>query len=114
MKSIPFYARGLAWEDEVKTHTSPEGYSPVVAQVVRRSGYSTMRLSLKSTEDRKELVRYFTDRGVFLEFLDNLVALAIPRAVFDEVSDYVCDEKVKGRWDAEDGYLVIDETAPLQ
>ncbi len=111
LKSIPFYARGLAWEDEVKTHTSPEGYSPVVAKVVRRSGYSTMRLSLKPTEDRKELVRYFTDRGVFLEFLDNLVALAIPRAAFDEVSDYVCDEKDKGRWDAEDGYLVIDEVA---
>ena len=113
LKSIPFYAKGLAWEDEVATHTSSEGYSPVVTRVTKRSGYSTMRLSIKATENRDDLISYFNKRGVFVEFLGYLVALAIPRNVFDEISEYVCDEKDKGRWDAEDGYLVIDEV-PFQ
>ena len=109
LKSIPFYAKGLAWEDEVETHTSPEGYSPVISRVVRRSGFSTMRLQIEPTEDKAALLKYFNDRGVFVEFLGLLVALAIPRSAFDGISEYVCDEKDKGRWDAEDGYLIIDE-----
>ena len=111
LKSIPFYAKGLAWEDEVATHTSPEGYSPVVTCVVNRSGYSTMRLSISATENKAELTTYFNERGVFVEFLDTLVALAIPQKTFDEVSSYVCEEKIKGRWDAEDGYLLTDEAS---
>jgi hypothetical protein len=26
------------------------------------------------------------------------------------ISEYICEEKDRERWDAEDGYLVIDET----
>jgi hypothetical protein len=109
IKSIPHYARGLALEDEVLTGTSSEGYSPVVRHVTKRSGFSTMRLMIKESEDKDALINDFTKRGVLLEFSGQLVALAIPRDQFDEVSSYVCDEKIRGRWDAEDGYLVIDE-----
>ena len=109
IKSIPYYARGLALEDEVLTGTSLEGYSPVVQGVTKRSGYSTMRLMIKPSEDREVLIRDFSKRGVLLEFSGRLVALAIPRDQFDEVSNYICDEKARGRWDAEDGYLVINE-----
>ena len=109
LKSIPFYARGLALEDEIATGSSPEGYSPVFTSVTKRSGFSTMRLSISQTEDRDEIVQYFNERGVLMEFDGSLVALAIPRDVFDQVSEYVCDQKNRGRWDAEDGYLIIDE-----
>jgi hypothetical protein len=109
IKSIPHYARGLALGDEVLTGTSPEGYSPVVQRVTKRSGYSTMRLMIKPSEDKEALISDFTKRGVLLEFAGQLVALAIPRDQFEEVSNYVCDEKDRGRWDAEDGYLVMDE-----
>jgi len=68
-----------------------------------------MRLSISQTEDRDEIVQYFNERGVLMEFDGSLVALAIPRDVFDQVSEYVCDQKNRGRWDAEDGYLIIDE-----
>jgi hypothetical protein len=110
IKNIPHYARGLAWEDEVSVSKSEEGYYPVFKSVVKRSGYSTMRLMIEKDEDRQKLIDYFTDRETFLEFDDRLVALAIPRHRFEEVSKYVCDQKIKGRWDAEDGFLIIDET----
>jgi len=109
LKSIPLYARGLALEDEIATGSSPEGYSPVFTSVTKRSGFSTMRLSIAETEGRHEIVQYFNERGVLLEFDGSLVALAIPRDVFDQVSEYICDQKTRGRWDAEDGYLVTDE-----
>jgi hypothetical protein len=109
IKSIPFYARGLAYDDEIATGTSPEGYEPVFVKVKRRSGFSTMRLFLSKEEDHDGIVQYFTKRGVLLEFNGDLVALAIPRDAFEQISDYVCDEKDKGRWDAEDGHLVIDD-----
>lgn len=109
IKSIPHYARGLALEDEVLTGTSSEGYSPVIQHVTKRSGYSTMRLMIKSSEDKDALIREFVNRNVLLEFAGKLVALAIPREQLDEVSNYVCEQKDCGRWDAEDGFLIIDE-----
>ncbi|HUN82793.1 MAG TPA: DUF4265 domain-containing protein [Terracidiphilus sp.] len=112
IKSIPFYARGIAFDDEVATETSPEGYSPVVAKVVKRSGFSTMRISLSEKEDRNAIIQDFTRRGAFLEFNGRLVAVAIPRNVFDEVSDYICEEKDTARWDAEDGFLIVDDPNP--
>lgn len=112
LKSIPFYALGLAYEDEVRVGTSAEGYHPIVDSVVKRSGYSTMRLWIKDEDDRSAIADYFTGRGCLLEFNGHLVAIAIPKDAFDAVSEYICDEKDRGRWDAEDGYLVIDEGSP--
>jgi len=112
LNSIPFYSRGLAYQDEVRVTTSAEGFYPVVEAVTRRSGYSTMRLWLKEEDDRNAIINYFTEHGCLLEFNGQLAAIAIPRDVFDTVSDYICNEKDRGRWDAEDGYLVIDEESP--
>src|SRR5437016_4416599 len=109
IKNIPFYARGLAWEDEVCVTTSEEGYYPVFNSVVKRSGYSTVRLWISEGEERQELIDYFTKRETFLEFNGRLVALAIPRQKYDEVMEHVCNEKDKGRWGAEDGFLIVDE-----
>lgn len=109
VKSIPFYARGLALDDEVSVSRSKEGYYPVLEHVTKRSGYSTMRLMIDKKEDRRQLIEYFIKLDTFLEFNGNLVALAIPRHRFDEVSEYVVAEKQKGRWDAEDGFLIIDD-----
>lgn len=109
IKNIPHYARGLAWEDEVSVTTSEEGYYPVFKAVVKRSGYSTMRLMIEDDEDREKLIDYFTKHDTFLEFDGRLVALAIPRNNFDEISEYICAEKDRGRWDAEDGFLIIDD-----
>jgi hypothetical protein len=109
LKSIPFYARGLAYEDEVRVNTSLEGYYPAIETVVKRSGYSTMRLWLKDEDNREALIDRLTEHGCLLEFNGRMAAVAVPRGVFDVISDYICDEKDRGRWDAEDGYLVIDE-----
>src|SRR5882762_5962043 len=84
LKSIPVYARGLAYEDEVRVTTSPEGYHPVFDSVAKRSGYSTMRLWIKDGEDKNAITNYFTEQGCLLEFSDHLVAVAIPRNVFDQ------------------------------
>src|SRR5205823_4472482 len=48
IKNIPHYARGLAWEDEISVTKSEEGYYPVFESVVKRSGYSTMRLMIEN------------------------------------------------------------------
>jgi hypothetical protein len=109
LKSIPFYARGLAYDDQILVTTSQEGYFPVYRSVVSRSGYSTMRLMIAGNEDHQKLIEYFTQRDTFLEFLGNLVALAIPRRKFEEVSDFIVHEKQNGRWDAEDGFLIVDD-----
>jgi hypothetical protein len=109
IKNIPHYARGLAWDDEVSVMKSNEGYYPVFRAVVKRSGYSTVRLMLEKHEDRQKLINFFTERDTFLEFDGDLVALAIPRHRFDEISQYVFNEKQKGRWDSEDGFLITDD-----
>ena len=109
LKSIPFYARGLAYEDEILVTTSEEGYFPAFKSVVKRSGYSTLRLMISKDENHEKLIEQFTKVDTLLEFDGRLVALAIPKHKFDEVSEYVCGEKDKGRWDAEDGFLIIDE-----
>jgi hypothetical protein len=44
-----------------------------------------------------------------LEFKGRLVSIGIPKAAFDEVSDYIGSEKERGHWDAEDGHLAIDD-----
>ena len=33
---------------------------------------------------------------------------ATVESAFDQISDYIGEEKDRGRWAAEDGYLVID------
>ena len=109
IKSIPHYARGLAWEDEVSVTKSEEGYYPVFQAVAKRSGYSTVRLMIEKDENRRGLIDFFTKRDTLLEFDGDLVALAIPRHRFDEISEYVFNEKQRGRWDSEDGFLIIDD-----
>ena|SRR5205807_8076827 len=109
IKNIPFYAHGVAWEDEVSVTTSEEGYYPVFKSVVKRSGYSTVRLWIAKDEDPQKLIDHFTKLDTFLEFDSRLVALAIPRHRFDEVSEYIFNEKQNGRWGAEDGFLIIDD-----
>ena len=109
IKSVPHYARGLAWEDEVVTTTSPEGYYPVFKSVLKRSGYSTLRLLINGNEDREKLTEYFIKRDTLVEFDGRLVAIAVPRARLDEVSEYVFEQKEEGRWDSEDGFLIIDD-----
>jgi hypothetical protein len=109
VKSIPFYARGIAYDDKVSITTSVEGYYPVFDSVVKRSGYSTVRLRIKDQEDRENLIDFFTNSKALLEFDGKLVALAIPREKFEELSELIFAEKDRGRWDSEDGFLIIDE-----
>jgi hypothetical protein len=110
IKSVPFYAKQVAYDDEVQTTTSPEGFFPVFEQVTKRSGFSTVRLWLHENEDRSAIVNFFAARGCLLEFeLNNrLVALAIPERGFESLSEYICEQKDLGRWDAEDGHLILD------
>ena len=106
---MPFYARGVAYHDEVQTCTSEEGFFPTFESVTKRSGYSTVRLFIQKDEGRSALVTFFTSRECLVEFNGRLVAIAIPKASFDQVSEHITEEMDGGRWGAEDGYLVIDE-----
>jgi len=103
IKSVPFYAPEVAYEDEVRTSTSDEG-DRVFESVVQRSGYSTLRLWIEETEDRYALVEDLTNRGCLVEFKGRLVAVGIPGRVFGDMSGYIYSEKERERWDAEDGY----------
>jgi|GEM_PF-3656599 hypothetical protein len=113
IKSIPFYARGIAYGDEILTITSEEGYSPVFKSVVKRSGFSTVRLWIAESEDQEKLTEHFTELNTLLEFDGRLVTLAIPRNKYDEVVDYICTEKENGRWGAEEGFLIIDDPTAI-
>src|SRR3954463_10910703 len=59
IKSVPFYARGLAYEDEVHVTNSDEGYYPVIHSVFKRSGYSTMRLWINDESEKATISNYF-------------------------------------------------------
>lgn len=109
IKSVPFFVRDVAYEDEVRTGTSEEGYFPVFECASKRSGFSVMRLIIDESETLAALTEYFASRGCVVEFKGRLVAIAIPRSAYDEVSEYVCAGKDLGRWDAEDGHLAIDD-----
>lgn len=108
VKSVPFFAREVAYNDEVCWCVSPEGYEPVFESVVKRSGYSTLRLLIAQDEDRASLTNYFTDRDCLVEFSGRLVAIGVPNATLDEVSEYIDAEKERGRWGAEDGYIAAN------
>lgn len=105
VRSVPFFARGLAYDDLVTTKTSSEGYDPVVDSVVERGGYSTMRLVISESEDTGQLVSELTHHGCLVELDGNLVAIGIPSEPLDLVSGYLCAGKESGRWDAEDGFI---------
>jgi len=108
IKSVPFFARQIAYEDEVTTGTSEEGLFQVFQAVSKRSGYSVVRLFIKETEDSAALTDYFTSKDCLVEFKGRLVAIAIPKAAFEEVLEFIGAEKDSERWDTEDGYLIID------
>jgi len=109
IKSVPFYASQVAYGDEVRTCTSDEGFFPVFKAVSRRSGFSTVRLWLAEAEDRSTLADFFSGRGCLVEFDGRLMAIGIPKTAFEDISEYIAAEKDRGRWDAQDGYLVIDD-----
>ena len=109
IKSIPFYARGLAYDDEIACTKSVEGHEPVFDAVVKRSGYSTIRLLIKKDENRDDLIEFFTGHNTMIEFEGRLVALAIPREEFDALSEYLFAERERRRWASEDGFLIMDE-----
>jgi hypothetical protein len=110
INSVPFFTKDVAYHDEVRSCASEEGFSPVFESVERRSGYSTVRLLIEQAEDRVALTEYFTSRECVVEFNGRLVAIGIPESAFDQISDYIGSEMDRGRWGAQDGYLVIDET----
>lgn len=109
IKNVPFFAKGVAYGDEVLASTSEEGFARVFNSVNRRSGYSTVRLWISDSEDRNALTTYFTDRRCVIElssnFCNRLVAIAIPKAAFEEIDAYIDSESSNGRWEAQDGYL---------
>ncbi len=109
IKCVPFYAPEVGYGDEVLTGMSEEGYEPVFESVIKRSGYSTMRLWIDETEDQSALADFFTSRECLIEFSGRLAAIGIPETAFEEMSEYICSEKERGRWDAQDGYLIIDD-----
>ena len=105
VKSVPFFVRGVGWEDEVRARRSDEDDSLEFESVSRRSGYSVKRLWIGDSEDRSAVVEYFIERDCVVETKGRLVALAIPSLRFEEVAGHINTETDRGRWDSEDGYL---------
>jgi len=110
IKNVPFFARDVAYDDEVQAVVSEEGDYLAFRTVSKRSGYSTVRLWMTSeNEDSSALTTYLSDRACLVEFAPNfgnrLVAVGIPRTVFSEVDAFITAGREKGRWDAQDGYI---------
>jgi hypothetical protein len=105
IKSVPFFARDVGWEDEVRARKSDEDDSIEFEAVVKRSGYSVKRIWIGESEDRSAVVEYFIERDCVVEAKGRLVTIAIPRDRRDEVERYIEAETGRERWDHEDGYL---------
>lgn len=120
IKSIPFFARGVAYDDLLTATKADDGDYLVFKDVVSHSGYSAIRLWLGEDESVEEVTKSLTDRRCLIESAPNfghrLIAVAIPPAEFQETYLYIARGKDDGRWDTEDGHIgcsseqVSDET----
>lgn len=88
--NTPFYAYGINFLDVVKVDSTDETQKPIVLEVVKPSGYRTLRVYFNESiekESRIDLLKGLKNLGVDSERLDNrYVALDVsPQGDYDSV-----------------------------
>jgi hypothetical protein len=113
LESVPFFAYGLAYRDVVRVRATP-----IVREVVRRSGHTTLRVVFRRDgEPRERRLRLLSELGVSFEsWDDSFFALDVaPNADVDAVLDRLewlekrdilgfetCEARLPGSFDIED------------
>jgi hypothetical protein len=108
IKCIPFFVRGVAYEDLVAAIQADDGDHLVFKAHVSRSGYSNVRLWLSEGESPQKEMDKLVELGCLAEsavnFRNRLIAVAIPLDRLAEVNTYIDSGARDGRWGVEDGY----------
>lgn len=111
LRNVPFYARGLAYDDEVSVRRVSEGESTWLQfeRISRHSGHSTYRLWVFGTTTGSEFETYWkrlSDLGCTFEAANaQLVAIDMaPEVSVKAAYDILEDGASAGVWDFEEGF----------
>ncbi|WP_375771809.1 DUF4265 domain-containing protein [Archangium gephyra] len=105
--NIPFFARGVAYEDVVSAVQRDDGTRGFV-EVVRPSGHSTLRIIVYEASEAPALRHELEALGCDTELshIPNLVAVDVPPAVsLDEIRRLLEMGTVSERWEFEEACL---------
>lgn len=105
--NIPFFARGVAYEDVVSAVRKDDGSLGFV-EVVRSSGHSTLRVIAYEESDAPVLRRKLEELGCDTEqsHIPNLFAVDIPPSVSLEAVKHLLDtDTASERWEYEEACL---------
>lgn len=99
--NTPFYAYGINYLDVVKVDSSDDTNKPIVLEVVKPSGYKTLRVFFKKDFDKNSQLKIFEELekfGVGCERLsDRYVALDIePSGNYDAVIEKLSELEQDG------------------
>jgi Domain of unknown function (DUF4265) len=106
LDNIPFFAKGVAVGDIVKTTRGSDG-ALEFESVVRRGGHSTYRILLieKQPDDPRRTMEELITKGLSVEEDAGLLAVDVPPEIaLGPVRDYLFEGIDSGRWEVEEGY----------
>lgn len=106
LDNVPFFAKGVALGDIVKTTTAGDG-ALEFESVVRRGGHSTYRILLlkKYPDDPRRTMDELIAKGLSVEEDAGLLAVDLPPEIpLGPIRDFLFDGIDSGRWEVEEGH----------
>ena len=109
LKCAPFFARDVAYDDEVIAEKAEDGDYLIFKAVSKRSGYSTIRLWIPETESATEVMDSLIERHCLVESASNfghrLIAASVPPGTFENVDSFISAQREIRHWGVQDGYI---------
>jgi hypothetical protein len=103
--SVPFYLRGIAYGDTIRTVDNSSGFLQL-DEIVSRGGYSVFRILLHDPTKKEQAISKLLSLGALVEHDQKLIAIAVPpTANLDAVVEYILEGKRLNLWGAQDGYI---------
>ena len=109
IKCSPFFARDIAYCDEVLAGKAEDGDYLTFKAVSKRSGYSTIRLWIPESESAAEVMDSLIERDCLVESASNfgrrLITIAVPASAFKDVDSFISVQRETRHWGVQDGYI---------
>jgi len=109
IKCSPFFARDIAYDDEVLTVKAEDGDYLIFKAVSKRSGYSTIRLWIPENESAAVVMDSLIERACLVESASNLgrrlITIAVPPSTFEDVDSFISVQRETRHWGVQDGYI---------
>jgi hypothetical protein len=104
--NVPFYAKGLSWNDEIRATRDADGMLHFV-EMITPGGHCTVRLWLANESDVQSVRDTLRKMGCSSELdLSRLVAVDIPPNVpYSRIREYLDQQEAIGVFEYEEGCL---------